>query len=102
MAKRWRTPVAKPGEVKIVYGRPDRHDAPDICAAWGGSGADKSDARTVMHALTERRMVRAFPSMELEERPSLVEELEARGYDITTLRFTIERLAPPPSTPVGE
>jgi hypothetical protein len=27
--------------------------------------------------------------MALEQRPSLIEELEARGYDITTLRFSI-------------
>lgn len=94
MARRWRSPIAKPGEVKIAYGRASRHDAPDICAAWGGHGADKPDARTIMHALTERRMVPAFPSLEFEERPSLVEELEARGYDITTLRFTIQRKAP--------
>lgn len=91
--RRWRTPTAKPGEVKIVYGRADRYDAPDICAVWGGGGADKSDARTVMHALTERRMVPTFPSLKYEARPSLIEELEARGYDITTLRFTIQRKA---------
>ncbi|APX66264.1 hypothetical protein AV944_10985 [Sphingomonas sp. LK11] len=58
---------------------------------WGGQGADKSDARTVMHAMTERRMAPTFPSLNYEERPSLVEELEARGYDITTLRFTIQK-----------
>lgn len=95
--KRWRVPVAKAGEVKIAYGRAGQHDAPDLCAAWGGSGADKSDARTVMHALTERRMAIGFPSMGYEERPSLIEELEARGYDITTLRFTIQRTPTPPA-----
>ncbi|CAM3285473.1 Transposase [Sphingomonas zeae] len=93
--KRFRIPIAKPGEVKIAYGRPSRHDDPDICAAWGGKGADKSDARTFMHAFTERRMAPAFPSLNYEERPSLVEELEARGYDITTLRFTIQKKVEP-------
>lgn len=92
-SRRYRTPVAKPGEVKIVFGRADRHDDPDICAVWGGNGADKSDARMVMHAMTERRMSPSFPSLKYEERPSLIEELEARGYDITTLRFTISRKA---------
>ena len=91
--KRYRTPTAKPGELKIVYGRASRYDEPDICAVWGGGGADKPDARTVMHALTERRMVPAFPSLKYEERPSLIEELEARGYDITTLRLSIQRKA---------
>lgn len=96
MAKRYRTPAAKPGEVKIVYGRAGRHDAPDLCSAWGGGGADKCDARLIMHALTERRMAPAFPSLKYEERPSLVEELEARGYDIETLKFSIQRK---PATP---
>lgn len=95
MAKRLRAPTAKPGEIKIAYGRASPHDSPDLCAAWGGGGADKSDARTIMHALTERRMVPAFPTLDYEQRPSLVEELEARGYDITTLRFTVQRSLPP-------
>src|SRR3546814_5811953 len=79
-------PVAKPGEVRIVYGRADKYDEPALCAAWGGSGADKSDARMMMHALTEKRMGYAFPSMEVEQRPSLTEELEARG-DRTSTRL---------------
>ncbi len=91
--RRYRTPTAKPGEIKIAYGKPDRHDAPDICAAWGGEGADKSDARMVMHAMTEKRAGYAFPSMHVEERASLIDELEARGYDITTLHFSIKRKA---------
>jgi hypothetical protein len=89
--KRWRAPTAKPGELKIAYGKIDRYNDPDLCVAWGAGGADKSDARTALHALTEKRMAYAFPSMGIEERPSLIEELEARGYDITTLRFTISR-----------
>lgn len=44
-----------------------------------------------MHAFTETRKGYAFPSMQIEDRPSLIEELEARGYDIETLRFTIQR-----------
>jgi|GEM_PF-1849238 len=102
MAKRrWRAPTAKPGEVKIVYGRTSRYDDPDICVAWGAGGADKSDARMVMHALTEKRLGYTFPSLAVEQRPSLVGELEARGYDITTLRFTIQRVRPLPRPPLS-
>lgn len=89
--KRYRTPTAKPGEIKIVYGKTDRYSDPDICVAWGAGGADKSDGRYAMHALTEKRLGYAFPSMEVEQRPSVIEELEARGYDITTLRFSIQK-----------
>ncbi|MBB4857000.1 hypothetical protein HNO88_000297 [Novosphingobium chloroacetimidivorans] len=93
--KRYRTPAAKPGEVKIVYGKADRYDAPDLCAVWGGQGADKCDARMVMTAMTEKRRGYSLTKMAAEERPSLVEELEARGYDITTLKFSIQRKPTP-------
>ena len=48
-------------------------------------------------ALEDKRHGYAFPTMELEQRPSLIEELEARGYDITTLRFSI-RMKEAPDT----
>jgi hypothetical protein len=88
--KRYRTPTAKPGEVKIVYGRASHYDQPDLCAVWGGKGAAKPDARMVMHALTEPRSEYCIKTMKRVPAPSLIEELEARGYDITTLRFTIQ------------
>jgi hypothetical protein len=91
MGKRYRSATAKPGEIKIAYGRASRHDDPDLCVAWGAGGAAKPDARTAMNAFTEKRLAYAFPSMQIEERPSLIEELEARGYDIETLRFSIQR-----------
>ena len=99
--RRYRTPVAKAGEVKIVYGKADRYDAPDLCAVWGGGGADKCDAGMIMHALTEQRTGYNLTLMKPEPRPSLVDELEARGYDITTLKFSIQRKATTPneSTP---
>jgi hypothetical protein len=89
--KRWRTPVAKPGEIKIVYGKAERYDAPDLCVAWG-TGADmKCTGSLMMHVLTEKRLRHKFPTGGTEYVPSLIEELEARGFDITTLRITIQR-----------
>ena len=87
--KRYRTPTAKPGELKAGYGREDRHCSPNLVYVWGGEGGQKPDARVLGSALEDKRHGYAFPSMVLEQRPSLIEELEARGYDITTLRFTI-------------
>ena len=83
---------AKPGEIKVGWGRADNYDAPDICSAWGGQGADKSDARMVNTRLTEKRMRQSFPDMKVVFEPSFIEELEARGYDITTLKFSIQKL----------
>jgi hypothetical protein len=88
--KRYRTPTAKPGELKAGYGREDRHCSPSLVYVWGGKGAQKPDARVLASALEDKRQGYAFPSMAIEQRPSLIEELEARGYDITTLRFSIQ------------
>lgn len=82
-AKRWRTPTAKPGELKAAYGRVDGEL--DLGYAWGGSGAEKSDSRILMRALEENNVY---------DGKSLRQELEERGYDITTLRFSIQKKAP--------
>lgn len=81
--KRYREPVAKPGELKAQFGKERFSDAPDLLYAWGGSGASKSDSRVVSAALEE---VPVFDGKPLRQ------VLKERGYDITTLRFSIRRL----------
>ncbi|MBF8177700.1 hypothetical protein [Herminiimonas contaminans] len=78
--KRWRAPVAKPGELKIAYGK-ERHDDPDLMICWGAGGATKRDSHVLFHFFYHV----ALP----ESGTNLVKELEARGYDITTLKFSI-------------
>ena len=80
MGKRVPVPTAKAGQLVARWGRPSRGEAPDLVYAWGGAGADKSDSRCLMNAL--------------EDAPTssgrgLRSELESRGYDISTLRFSI-------------
>lgn len=77
--KRWRTIQPKPGHIVARWGKPDRWNSPDLCYAWG-SRAQKPDGRVLMRALEEA---------EVFEGRSLREELELRGYDLTTLRFSI-------------
>lgn len=89
--KRWRTPTARPGQIKIAYGRIDRHNNPDLCVAWGPGTDMKCTGRLIMNAITEKTLHAKFPGPGHEYRPSLVDELEARGFDITTLRITIEK-----------
>jgi hypothetical protein len=82
MRKRWRVVRAKHGELRASYGRGEYGSDIDIQYAWGG-GASKPDARILCNALEE------YP---VYDGRSLVKELEARGYDIATLRFSIQRL----------
>lgn len=92
--KRWRTPTAKPGEIKIAYGKVDRHSNPDLCVAWGEGVDMRCTGRLIMHAITEKRLRAKFSSPGYEYEPSLLEELEARGFDITTLKISIQRKQP--------
>lgn len=89
--KRWRTPKAKPGQLIARYGREVGGQSLQILYAWGGEGACKSDSRIVMRALEDLPLLGG---------KTLVEELIARGYDITTLRFSVER--PRPTAPATE
>lgn len=81
-----RGPRTVDGKLKMAYGNhPD--DGYDIITSWG-NGCSVADARLLhLYLCSERPPI--FPDGEWS--PSLIEELEARGYDITTLKFSIER-----------
>lgn len=88
--RRWRTPEAKPGQLLARYGRADRYSRPSIVYAWGAGGAAKPDSRILCAALEEIAVC---------DGRSLADELERRGYDLTTLRFSIQRKAALAPTP---
>lgn len=75
MAKRrFRAQHAKPGELKAYYGRAEG-DGPDVCFAWG-EGVQKANGAYL-----------AFDVFNSDFR----REMEERGFDITTLRFSIHK-----------
>ena len=82
MTKRINTLAAKPGQLKAGWGRPGPMQHPDLCYAWGADGADKTDGRILSGAFEDKNNVFGR---------SLREELERRGYDITTLKFSIQQ-----------
>lgn len=90
MTRRFRTSPAKPGQIKAQWGRADRHSKPSLVYLWGGEGASQGDARIIAYAIEDKRFAPTFEGGYREE-PSLVEELERRGYDPTTLKISIER-----------
>lgn len=100
--KRYRTPKMKPGLLRMYYGRVGS-DRPDICYQWGAGGAAKCDAALLHNVIGSPRLEACYG----EDRekhgpykfgPSLLEELEKRGYDLSTLKFSIEQ-KPKPATP---
>lgn len=85
--KRWHSVEAKPGELKAAYGN-DRHNGLDVYYANGVPGTDRPDARV---------LAEAFEGTDVFAGKSLRQVLIDRGYDIRTLRFSIQKLPTPPS-----
>lgn len=69
---------ARPGELKATWSRREE----DINFDWGGSGAGKPDGHMLYGAIC---------CVVLVGGKTLMQELEARGYDLTTLRFSIRQ-----------
>ena len=79
MTRRYRELQAKPGELRVYYGMADG-EGPDVCFA-NGPGTGRPDSRLLNTAFCT--------TLPLDV--NLVDELQARGYDITTLRFSIRK-----------
>jgi hypothetical protein len=87
MAKRFRRPTVKDGELKLFYGKYEKNDSDDVVTMWGdGAGHNGRDSNLLMDIFcNERPGTFLDPSTRL----SLIEELENRGYDLSTLKFSI-------------
>lgn len=90
----------KPGVLRLFYGKADRHDNPQVCYQWGGSGADKCDAHLLHSVFASPRLEICYGDEREKHGPykfgsSLIEEFEKRGYDISTLKFSIEQKSQP-------
>lgn len=97
MKKRYRRLQAKPGELKAQWGKAETYEDPDLCYAWG-AGIRTCDGRLLHSALTQKWSRTNYDAPLGSPRfmwsvydPSFVEELESRGYDLTTLKFSIQK-----------
>jgi hypothetical protein len=86
MKRRWRIKHAKPGELRVYYGKPDNWNGADVCYAFGGNGAQGADSRVLAYA---------FENVHVFDGKPLRKLLEERGYDITTIKFSIQRATLP-------
>lgn len=73
-------------------------DTPDIFYAWGGDGARRCDGALLNYVFTQKRLRLVYGDEQKQNGglnwkfdSSFLEELESRGYDITTLKFSIQR-----------
>ena len=80
--KRYRIPTAKVGELKACYGNAPFNVKADIQYCWGGDGASSADGRILCEA---------FEGTKVFDDKTLRQVLTERGYDITTLKFSIQK-----------
>ena len=79
MTKRLRNPVAKENELLVKYGK--EHGEEDLFYCWPDNDTGmKADCRIVMFAFEREKIFDGKIMRQL---------LEERGYDITTLKFSI-------------
>lgn len=78
--------MAKDGELKVSW---RKFEGEYDIVYDGGEGTSRADRSYLHSVLGTKREVRTFTGTILE--PSVLEELEARGYDLTTLRFSIKK-----------
>lgn len=88
MSKRFRRPKLKDGELRVYWGKL-QHDAPDVIYSWQGDRSMKGDSALLHYHLGSKHPDWHQTPLFSKMNPSLLEELEARGYDITTIRFSI-------------
>lgn len=99
--KRLRLRKAKPGELLIGYGRLDG-DNPDIVYSRG-EGVHRGDGHLLHYYLGSPKLENDWSQptgggrlSQTKYAPTLWQELESRGYDLTTLRFYIKKKEPSP------
>lgn len=97
IGKRYRRPVLKDGELRVYFGRLP-HENPDIIFSWQGDHCMKRDSNLLYYHFSCKRPTVSLNGADWSNmEPSLIEELDRRGYDITTLKFSIQKKVLTPS-----
>ena len=80
--KRYRAPKVVEGQIKMQMGK--TYGDVDMCIFYGDN-VPRCDRALVMNAICSDTL-----TWDSKTKPSLMDELERRGYDLNTLRFSIE------------
>lgn len=86
--KRYRAPKAKPGELKVQWGKIDRHTDVDVCYAWG-EGLNRRFGAMAHYWFGSARIEMKDGKYVFGR--SFIEALDEAGFDLTTLKFSIQK-----------
>ena len=78
-------PRARPGQLKLQWANTAEDGRDMYC--FRGPGIPKVDGHLLLWAVHAKQ----YSPLDKVWHPSLVEELKDRGYDITTLKITVEK-----------
>lgn len=90
--KRFRKPKLKDGQLLVYWGKLP-HDEPDMIYSWQGDSHMKRDTALLCNYIGIPQPDPHAKPLFSKMLPSLIDELVTRGYDITTLRFSIMKKA---------
>jgi len=93
MTKRLRPHTFKPGVLEVYWGVMKGESTPDIIY-HRGDGCARPDGHLLYSVFGCKRERFDSERGQTIHDPSLLEELEARGYDLTTLKFSIKKKQP--------
>lgn len=89
---------AKPGEVLFLFVRLAGEENPDFVGMWGGEGATKRHSNAVMYGFTGKRIVDdQTRHTGWKFGNSFLDDLDAAGFDTTTIEFSIRLKKPTPN-----
>ena len=86
--KRYRAPKVAEGQMKMQRGKVDGET--DMCIFFGDN-VHRCDRALLMNTICSERTRLELSTTKYVFDPSLIDELEKRGYDLETLRFSIEK-----------
>jgi hypothetical protein len=94
--KRLRAPKLADGELRIYWGREPHNKIPDLMFAYQGNSFMKRDTNMLHYFMATKHPDPMTKPLYSKMDPSMIEELDARGYDLTTLKFSIMKKAAEP------
>ena len=91
MKKRLRKPKLHDGELRMYWGRERPGEPAEVMYAWQGDRSMRGDSALLHYEIGSPHPDPHVKPIFSKMRPSLIEELEARGYDLSTLKFSIKK-----------
>lgn len=100
--KRLRIPKLRPGELRVYWGREPHDTTPDVMFAYNGDRMMKRDTNLLHAFMSSPRVNPLVRPLWSQMEKGLLQQLQDRGYDLSTLKFSILKKVVPEGEPECE